>query len=234
MQTQIMSLLLVYIKSDIFILVIESDDNFFYVLYQDGYIIGDGSMDHHNGLKNLDLVECIIPKKFKNKNIIGLNYRSFHSSPNIEIVFIPKNIHQFFYDSFACCNKLREFIFEDGFKGIHLGGYTLFQTNISSFVFPIGSQIIDEFFSESKIKNIYIFDFMTVNENPNLPVFRSCPQEINIFVPENYPYDQFCGRNVRKILPSYFKYEKTYYNHHCLIFSNQFVLNLFIYVFILI
>ena len=176
-----------------------SDENFYYIAYKDGYIIGNDTKILHNGLKNLNLVDCVIPRTFNHKKLYG--YRCFHSAPSIIRAFIPNTITSFQGDTFSCCYTLRELIFEDGFHNINLNGYTLFGVNISSFKFPIGSKIGGYFFAESSIENIYIHDFMiSINDN----IFNNCQQTINIYVPANYPYDNFGGRPVKKILPNYY------------------------------
>lgn len=72
---------------------------------------------------------------------------------------------------------------------------------------------------------------MTFTEVPNKPVFYNCNQEIQIFVPQNYPYDQFCGRTVSKILPPYYKIEPTEYICRCLI-TRDVIFSVYVYVMI--
>ena len=154
-----------------------------------------------NGLKNLNLVDCIIPRSFNNKPVYGFGYRCFHSAHSFVRAFIPNTITYFKDDVFANCSHLEEFLFEDGFKNVNLAGYTLYRTIMRSFKFPIGSTTRECFFQVSKIENVY--DFMHFSD---ASVFDLCEQTINIYVPVNYPYDTFGERSVKKVLPIYIRH----------------------------
>lgn len=177
-----------------------SDDNFYYTPYKNGYIIRNNSFVKLNGLKNYNLIDCVIPKTFEGKRVYGFGYRCFHSGHSIVKVFIPNTINYFNGDTFANCTNLTDILFEDGFHNVVLSSYLLYATNITSFKFPIGTTIKGYSFAYTPIRDIYIYDFMTFN---NANIFIACSKSINIYVPENYPYDSFGGRPVSKILPSY-------------------------------
>lgn len=201
-------------------------DSFY--LFSDGFIIGDKTDVKLNGLKNLNLVDCVIPKSFRGNKVYGLGYRCFHSAHSFIRAFVPNTITKFENDVFANCTNLQELYFEDGFKNVNLGGYTLFRTTMRSFNFPIGSSVQVYFFQLSQIEFIYIYDFMKFDETN---IFWSCPQTIHIYVPLNYPYDSFGGRPVTKILPDYFFHADTdKFKNQC--FSNH-LSNVILFLFLL-
>lgn len=82
-----------------------SDDNFYYSAYSDGYLIGNQTSIPTNGLKNLNLVDCIIPSQFQGKTVHGFGYRCFYAAPNITRVYIPKTVTIFKGDTFVYCKK---------------------------------------------------------------------------------------------------------------------------------
>ena len=178
-----------------------SDEKFYYTQSKDGYILGDQNNSKPKGLKNRELLNCVIPKTFNGKIVFGLGYQCFHSAHSLIKAFVPNTISLFHNDVFANCSHLEEILFEDGFKNVNLAGYTLYRTIMRSFKFPIGSTAEIYFFQWSNIKNVYIYDYMHSNDSS---IFSMCPQTINIFVPANYPYDTFAQRSVTKILPDYY------------------------------
>ena len=186
-------------------------------------------MDVRNGLKNLNLVDCVIPRTFNGKKVYGLAYRCFHSAPNIVKVFIPKTSTIFIGDSFANCKQIKEIFFEDGFHNVNLSSYTLIGASITSFRFPIGSSIGDFFFAESKIQDIYIYDFMSFNTKET---FDKCLQAINIYVPVNYPYNSFGGKSVKKILPNYIQNVESKAFQFCCLYNHLSSALPFIFLFV--
>lgn len=179
---------------------------------------------------NFDLINCVLPSVFNGKPVLGLAYRALYGSPNITRVFIPKTCNIFLGDAFCKCTKLEEVIFEDGYIGTEFAGYAFYNTSITTFKFPIGSSFRGYFFAYSKIEKIYIVDFMNANWKS---VFIDVKQ-VEIFVPVNYPYEQFCERNVTKILPFFnpkrIKTQCVQHDNSCAYIKFRFA----IYVFILI
>ena len=156
-----------------------SDENFYYTQSKDGYIIGDQNNSKPKGLKNRELLNCVIPKTFNGKIVFGLGYQCFHSAHSLIKAFVPNTISLFHNDVFANCSHLEEILFEDGFKNVNLAGYTLYRTIMRSFKFPIGSTAEIYFFQWSNIKNIYIYDFMHSNKSN---IFESCSPSIVVYV----------------------------------------------------
>ena len=142
-----------------------SDENFYYSTNNDGYLIGNQTDIPTNGLKKLDLVDCVIPSFFKGKNVYGFGYRCFYGAQNITRVYIPKTVTVFQGDTFVFCKKLEEIHFEEGFKNANLSYYTFYGSGIKSFRFPIGSTLWYDLFSYSEIRNVYIYDMTVVNRN---------------------------------------------------------------------
>ena len=170
-----------------------------------GLVLGDSSSNIHNGIKDeyVSTIEhLIIPSHVGIYKVIMTGYRCLRDLPNVQTAFIPKTITFMDGDTFVNCYKLHTVTFEENSALKTMNQYIFYQTNLTTITFPPSVKNISysSFYNNKYMKSIVIPGFLYTSY---ANVFEGVPENILILVPKNYPFDEFGGRNVTKILPEY-------------------------------
>ena len=119
------------------------------------------------------------------------------------MAFIPRTIRELKGDTFVYCYKLTTVIFEDDSDIQNLAHYTFCCSNIINIIFPSSAKTISSksFAGCKNLKSITITGFLL---SSNKDIFEDAASDIKIYVPINYPSNQFGERSVIKNLPAYY------------------------------
>ena len=183
------------------------NNTFIFQKYQHGLQLGIGNDTDHNSVlddKVNTLTEAIIPSHVQNKPVIRFSYKALRNIPNLEIAFIPRTVREIRGDTFLRCYKLTTVVFEENSEIEFFTWYIFYETNISTITFPSSAAFIDykSFYKCKNLKNVIILGFLHSNATD---LFEGAAENISIYVPSNYPWNEFGGRSVIKIMPEYVK-----------------------------
>ena len=183
------------------------NETFLFQQYQNDYQLGTGNDVDHNGVldgKVDNIIEAIIPSIVNKKKVIRIAYKALRNVPNLQSVFIPRTIKEIRGDTFLYCHKLTTVVFEENSELKIIKWYTFYETNISSITFPSSVVSIDykTFYKCTNLKSVFILGFLFSNYTD---LFEEASKNVNVYVPINYPWDNFGGHNVIKLLPDYHK-----------------------------
>ena len=173
--------------------------------YEKGLKLGNSADTDHNGVKDeyvSTLENVVIPSFVEGYKVIRTGYKSLRNLPNLLTAFIPKTIEHMEGDTFVYCYKLHTVIFEENINLKTIEHYTFYHTNISSVVFPSSVKSIRyrSFYGCKNLKVVSIPNFLYSNVTN---MFENAAENVSIFVPSNYPHDNFAERKVTKVLPSF-------------------------------
>ena len=171
--------------------------------------IGNNSDIHHNGIDPLalnSLEYCRIPSSINGYSVVSLGYRAISHNSVIKYVYIPRSIEKLEGDGFPYLTNLEEIVFEENSQLVDISHHTFYGCQkLKTIVFPKSvTKQTGNLFGEIKgLKNIIIQSFLHAEDKSNfLSVDTS---EIRIFVPSNYPYPDFAGVLVEKVLEPFYK-----------------------------
>ena len=179
-----------------------NDDFCFHYDYAGRYVIGsDDNLTYGNGVINKNIVHAFLPRQNNGIQVYGTGYRSFMAIQSLKTVVVPNSYKYVDHDSFQGCLSLESVVFEDGIDLEMIGYWLLVNANITTFTFPASVKKIhlSSIFSGcKKLKSIYYRGMMKINEESE--AFRDVPDDMKIYVRRDYPYSEFGGRKVTKIL----------------------------------
>ena len=178
---------------------------FIFVIYKNGVQLGTGENIDHNGVKDeaVETIEdAVIPSRVGGLTVIKTGYKCLRNLPNLQTAFIPKTIEEIAGDLFVYCRKLHTITFEDNSRVKTMDYLIFYDTNITRLTFPPHVERIGHhsFYNCTYLEYVIITSFLNSNETD---MFERASQNAKIFVPSNYPYKTFGGRNVTKILAAY-------------------------------
>lgn len=188
--------------------------------YPNGYSVGTHAPDtkeliklpDHNGVKDeyANTIENIaIPERHLGEVVFQLGYRCFKDLYKLKSVYIPKTILSFNGDTFFNCISLENVIFAPDSRVTDISYIVFTNTSIKTIVLPpslikSGKRV---FSLMKNLKEIYLQSFFGCFDSTLFEGISTA--NIKIYVPSNYPDNNFCGISVSKSLPPFKKYYKT-------------------------